>query len=83
VLSGILATFLAQLGDPQLPAALAAHALGRAADAAARRVSARSLRPLDVVAALPDVWMQWERRRRSPLPPRPPLLAELPRPVSA
>jgi NAD(P)H-hydrate epimerase len=83
VLSGILATFLAQLGDPQLAAALAAHALGRAADAAARRVSARSLRPLDVVAALPDVWMQWERRRRSPLPPRPPLLAELPRPVSA
>ena len=83
VLSGILATLLAQLDDPQLAAALAAHALGRAADAGARRVSARALRPLDVVAALPDVWTQWERRRRSPLAPRPPLLAELPRPATA
>jgi NAD(P)H-hydrate epimerase len=83
VLSGILATLLAQLDDPLLAAALAAHALGRAADAAARRVSARALRPLDVVAALPDIWRQWERLRQSPLAPRPPVLAELARPATA
>lgn len=83
VLSGILATLLAQVDDLPVAAALAAHALGRAADAAARKVSARSLRPLDVVSALSDVWTQWERRRRSAIAPRPPLLAELPRPATA
>ena len=80
VLSGIIATALAQDLDPHVAAAWGAHALGRAAELATRRVTARSLRPTDVVAALPDLWREWELLRRSPPPPRPPILLELPRP---
>lgn len=80
VLSGIIATALAQDLDPHVAAAWGAHALGRGADLATRRVSARSLRPTDVVAALPDLWREWELLRRAPPPPRPPILLELPRP---
>ncbi len=83
VLSGILATLLALIDDPPVAAALAAQALGRAADSAARRVSARSLRPLDVIAALPEVWTEWQRRRQGGSAPRPPVLTELARPASA
>ncbi len=62
------------------PRHLGAQALGRSADIAARRVSARSLRPMDVIAALPDLWREWELLRRSPPPPHPPVLLELSRP---
>ena len=81
VLSGLVGTALAQRARaraarrPWAPRRWAA-----AADLAARRVSARSLRPMDVVAALPDLWREWEVLRRSPPPPRPPILFELPRP---
>ena len=80
VLSGIIGTALAQEVDPEIAAAVGAQVLGRAADIAARRVSARSLRPMDVIAALPDLWREWDVLRRSPPPPRPPILLELPRP---
>ena len=66
VLSGLVGTALAQGLEPEIAAALGAQALGRAADLAARRVSARSLRPMDVVAALPDLWREWEVLRRAP-----------------
>ncbi len=80
VLSGIVGTALAQGLSPQTAAALGAQVLGRAADLAARRVTARSLRPMDVVAAFPDLWREWEILRNAPLPARPPILLELPRP---
>ena len=80
VLSGIVGTALAQELDGPTAAALGAQALGRAADMAARRVSARSLRPTDVIAALAELWREWALLRRSPPPPRPPVLLELPRP---
>ena len=80
VLSGIIGTALAQEVEPRIAAALGAQALGRAADIAVRRVSARSLRPMDVVAAMGDLWREWELLRRSPPPPRPPVLLELARP---
>ena len=69
VLSGIIGTALAQELEPRIAAALGAQALGRAADIAVRRVSARSLRPTDVVAAMGDLWREWEMLRRSPPPP--------------
>lgn len=74
VLSGLAGTFAAQLQQPGAAAAVAALALGRAAELAARRVSARALRPMDVIAALPDLWRGWETLRRTPPIPRPPLL---------
>ncbi len=80
-LSGLTATLAAQRLEPQLAGAVAAVALGEAADLAARRVSARSMRPMDVLAALPDVWRRWDLLRRLPPPPRPPILHELPAPT--
>ena len=80
VLSGIIGTALAQGLDPVVAAAWGAQALGRAADIAARRVTARALRPMDVLAALPDLWREWDVLHRSPPVPRPPVLLELPRP---
>jgi len=79
-LSGVAAALLAQGMEPQQAGALAAQALGEAGDFAARRVSARAMRPMDVIAALPDVWRRWERLRR-PAAPRPPVLYELPAPL--
>jgi len=79
-LSGLTATLAAQRLEPWLAGAVAALALGEAADLAARRVSARSMRPMDVLAALPDLWRHWDLLRRLPPPPRPPLLHELPAP---
>jgi NAD(P)H-hydrate epimerase len=78
VLSGILGTLLAQLDDPRDAAALAAQALGEAADHAARRTTARAMRPMDVVHSLPEVWRRWTRGAASP---RAPILTELPAPV--
>jgi NAD(P)H-hydrate epimerase len=77
VLSGLLGTLLIQLQHPAAAAALAAQALGRAADLAARRVTARGMRPMDVVAALPDLWRSWEALRLVRTPARPPILLEL------
>jgi ADP-dependent NAD(P)H-hydrate dehydratase / NAD(P)H-hydrate epimerase len=80
VLSGIIGAALAQKLEPRVAAALGAQALGRSADIAVRRISARSLRPMDVVAAMGDLWREWELLRRSPPAPRPPVLLELSRP---
>ncbi|HKG32684.1 MAG TPA: NAD(P)H-hydrate dehydratase [Gemmatimonadales bacterium] len=80
VLTGLVSTGLAQGLDPAAAAALAAQALGRAADAAARRHTARALRPMDVVSAFPDLWREWELLRAERPAPRAPILFELPRP---
>jgi len=73
LLAGFIGAFLARGTAPAEAAALGAHALGRAAEQGARQWTARSLRPADVLAALPDVWRAW----RDVLPARPPVLAEL------
>jgi NAD(P)H-hydrate epimerase len=78
LLTGIIAALVAQ-GVP-LPdaAAVAAQAHGDAADHAARRLTARAMRPMDVVQSLPDVWRAWSRHvtlRRAPW------LLELPAPI--
>jgi hydroxyethylthiazole kinase-like uncharacterized protein yjeF len=80
VLSGLVGTGLAHGLEPRAAAAFGAQALGRAADLAARRHTARSLRPMDVVAALPDLWREWEVLQGDAPPPRPPILLELARP---
>ena len=80
VLSGLIGTALAQGATGLSAAALGAQVLGRAADLAARRVSARGLRPMDVVAALPELWREWDLLLRAPAAPRPPVLLELTRP---
>ena len=73
LLAGFIGAFLARGTVPAEAAALGAHALGRAAEQGARQWTARSLRPADVLAALPEVWRAW----REVLPARPPVLAEL------
>ncbi len=78
VLAGLVATFLAQGLEPHVAAALGAQVLGRSADLAAGRNTARSLRPLDVIAALPGVWRAWSRARDPS--GMPPVLFELERP---
>jgi NAD(P)H-hydrate epimerase len=80
VLSGLIGAFLAAGLEPMHAAALGAQALGRAADLAARRTSARAMRPMDVVAALPDLWRAWDLRAGARPAPRAPVLAELERP---
>lgn len=79
-LAGIIAAFRAQGAAPPLAAMLGAQALGDAADLAARRQGARALRPMDVVAALPELWRLWGRRVEQGIARRPPILHELPRP---
>jgi hydroxyethylthiazole kinase-like uncharacterized protein yjeF len=80
LLSGLIAAALARGLTPDVAAALGAQILGRAADLAARRVSARSLRPMDVIAALPDLWREWEVLRASGPATNPPVVLELLRP---
>jgi hydroxyethylthiazole kinase-like uncharacterized protein yjeF len=80
VLSGILGAVLARDADGQRAAAVAAQSLGRAADLAARRVTARAMRPTDVIAALPDVWREWAARGRLGAAWDPPVLVRLPAP---
>lgn len=66
-LAGVIAALLAQRVPVGDAATLAAQAMGEAGDHAARRVTARAMRPSDVVAALPDVWRAWARRRAAPV----------------
>ena len=79
LLAGFVGAFLARGIAPAEAAALGAHALGRAADIGARQWTARSLRPADVLAALPDVWRAWRDVR----PALPPVLAVLEAPEVA
>ena len=60
LLSGFVGALLGQGHEPEIAAALGAQILGRAADLGARRHTARGLRPMDVLAALPDLWRAWE-----------------------
>ena len=79
LLAGFVGAFLARGIAPAEAAALGADALGRAADIGARQWTARSLRPADVLAALPDVWRAWRDVR----PALPPVLAVLEAPEVA
>jgi hydroxyethylthiazole kinase-like uncharacterized protein yjeF len=65
ILSGILAALFRVGAGPHEAAAVAAQALGHAADIAAERGSVRTMRPMDVVAALTDVWSLWSSGRAS------------------
>jgi hydroxyethylthiazole kinase-like uncharacterized protein yjeF len=80
VLSGLVGSNLAGGLEPGIAAALGAQMLGRAADLAVRRHTARGLRPMDVVQALPDLWREWETLHGARPAPRPPVLFELLRP---
>ena len=73
LLAGFIGAFLARGTTPAEAAALGAHALGRAAEQGARQWTARSLRPADLLAALPEVWRAWREVPQA----RPPVLAEL------
>ncbi|MGH7522586.1 MAG: NAD(P)H-hydrate dehydratase [Gemmatimonadales bacterium] len=79
LLAGFIGAFLARGTAPAEAAALGAHALGRAAEQGARQWTARSLRPADVLAALPDVWRAWQNVKKS----LPPVLVELEAPEVA
>lgn len=79
LLAGFIGAFLARGTAAAEAAALGAHALGRAAEQGARQWTARSLRPADVLAALPDVWRAWTAVK----PARPPVLVELEAPETA
>jgi len=79
LLAGFIGAFLAR-GTPAVEAAaLGAHTLGRAAEQGARQWTARSLRPADVLAALPEVWRAWNDVK----PDGPPVLAQLAAPEVA
>ena len=80
-LAGLIAAWLGQGVDTCAAAASGALALGDAADLAARRFSARAMRPMDVIAALPDVWRRWDRIRQDPPAPLAPILHEMPAPA--
>ena len=79
LLAGFVGAFLARGTAAAEAAALGAHALGRAAELGAKQWTARSLRPADVLAALPDVWRAW----REVAPHAPPVLVELEAPETA
>ena len=81
LLAGFIGAFLARGSAGPEAAALGAHALGRAAEQGARQWTARSLRPADVLAALPEIWRAWA----NPQPPGggPPVLAALEPPETA
>jgi len=79
LLAGFIGAFLARGSPGPEAAALGAHALGRAAEQGARLWSARSLRPADVLAALPDIWRAWTATQ----PLGPPVLAVLEPPETA
>lgn len=79
LLAGFIGAFLARGSAGPEAAALGAHALGRAAELGARQWTARSLRPADVLAALPEIWRGWASTR----PPGPPTLTVLEPPETA
>lgn len=79
LLAGFVGAFLARGTAPAEAAALGGHALGRAADLGARAWTARSLRPADVLAALPDLWRAWSEIK----PYGPPVIATLDAPEVA
>jgi len=79
LLAGFIGAFLARGSPGPEAAALGAHVLGRAAEHGARQWTARSLRPADVLAALPDIWRAWAHARAV----GPPVLAELELPETA
>jgi len=79
VLSGFVGAFLAQGLDHMLATALGAQVLGRSADLAAARWSARGLRPMDVIAGLPALWKSWQAAGAHG-PTQPPVLLDLPQP---
>ena len=82
-LSGFIAVFLAQGLEPEHAAALGAQVLGRSADIAALRKSARAMRPMDVIDAVPDLWRGWDLGARAGVAARPPVLHQLERPRHA
>jgi NAD(P)H-hydrate epimerase len=77
VLTGIIAALLAQGISLPEAAAAGAQAHGEAADYAARRATARAMRPMDVIVGLQDVWRGWGRPGALH---RVPILYELPAP---
>ncbi len=79
LLAGFIGAFLARGTAPVEAAALGAHTLGRAAEQGAKQWTARSLRPADVLAALPEVWRAWKDVK----PDAPPVLAQLDAPEVA
>lgn len=79
LLAGFIGAFLARGTAPVEAAALGAHALGRGAEHGARQWTARSLRPADVLAALPEIWRAWADVR----PVGPPVLTVLESPEMA
>lgn len=82
ILAGICGAMLGAGLPGEQAAAFAAQALGRAGELAARRHTARAMRPMDVVDALPDLWRAWALLRTTPPRISPPVLAELDRPRS-
>lgn len=81
VLAGICGALLAGGLAADQAASVAALALGRAGELAARRHTARAMRPMDVVSALPDLWRAWSLLRATPARANPPILLELARPA--
>ena len=79
LLAGFIGAFLARGCAGPEAAGLGAHALGRAAEHGARQWTARSLRPADVLAALPDIWRAWA----TTAPVGPPVLTVLEPPETA
>jgi NAD(P)H-hydrate epimerase len=79
ILTGIIAALVGQGVVPHHAAAIGAQAHGDAADIAARRVTARAMRPMDVIAALPDLWRAWARPAATH---RAPILRELTAPIN-
>src|SRR5436309_4748793 len=79
LLAGFIGAFLARGSAGPEAAALGAHALGRAAEHGARQWTARSLRPADVLAALPEIWRGWTNTH----PPGPPTVTVLEPPETA
>ena len=80
ILAGICGAMLGARLPAEQAAAFAAQALGRAGELAARRHTARAMRPMDVVDALPDLWRAWALLRSSPPRLNLPVLVELDRP---
>jgi len=73
LLAGFIAAFLARGVAVAEAAGLGAHVLGRGAEIAAAQLTVRGTRPVDVLAALPELWRSWASLE----PPAPPVLLAL------